>query len=353
MKRLFAAFVLFGVLGVLGLACLGDSQPRVTAPDATEAPEAAQPVHGDRPRPPADVAAVTAPSPRTVLAAGDSIPFKVCSRRAAWQKPGPDRMTQVFTDRRFGDGTAPYPLEYTFYLTPFYTLAPFANSANKVANAFSGFWDNSGVLERFCDEDELRKDPGFLDLQFVGYEVREIKRLGASLLILVEPGFDGWQEVVFPYPPDKNAPANAPGVTSRQIVDTSGHLLHQDLSPDTAVAWQQTVQYDPSGDLQFVVIGGILPYASAPVTIPAGQPPLRLYSSSPAETIVSGSLKAIDQTGREVARVEWQAGISIWQPLGALDLPPGTYTLRLDDALHDWHHFVLLAQDVPLPPGIE
>jgi hypothetical protein len=351
MRLLVAAFVLFGVLGV---ACSGDKQ-QAPAP-AFEPPPTIDrdAVNGNGPRrPPADVAPVSAPAPQEVLANGDSIPFKVCSQRTGWQKPSPDEMAQVFTDRRFGDGVSPYPQEYALYLTRFYTLVPFANSVNKYTNAFSGFWDNSGQLEQFCDREELRKDPAFLDLQFVGYTVREIKRDGPSLVFVVEAGFNGWQDVVYPYPPDKSIFNIDQGFTSRQIVDTSGRLLYQDLTPNTDVAWQQTLQYDAGGKLQFVVIGGVLPYASAPITIGPVQPPLVLFSSSPEHNPAAGSVTVLDQAGTAVTRLSWPGGEGFWQPLGTLDLPPGTYTLRLDDALHDWHHFVLLAADVALPPGTD
>ncbi len=347
MRRLVAAFVL---IAVLGIACSDQPAPVPTptfAPPPTLDPEGSS--QNERQRPPANVAPVAAPSPRNILISGDVVPFKVCSKRTGWQRPGPEEMTQVFTDRRFGDGVSPYPLEYTLYLTHFYTLVPFANSVNKYTNAFSGFWDNSGQLEEFCDQDELRKDPSFLVLQFVGYEVREIKRDGQALVFVVEARLDGWQAVVYPYPPTPPSWT----ITSRQVVDTSGRLLHQELWPSDSVAWQQSLQYGPSGNLQFVVLGGILPLASAPITIGPGQAPLLLYSSSPAETVVPGSLRVLDATGAEVARLDWQDGKRLWEPLGTLDLPPGTYRLLFADQRSDWHHFTLLAADVPLPPGAE
>jgi hypothetical protein len=267
-------------------------------------------------------------------------------------------MTQVFTDRRFGDGVAPDPVEYTYYLTPFYFPEPFGAAVNKYSTAFGGFWDNSGKLEQFCDLVQLRADydqhGGLHGFTPIGYRTVEVRLQGSDLAVVVEPGFDGWQQVIFPYPVDGGSPLNARSViTSRQVVDTSGRLLYQELWPSTGVAWQQAVQYDTSGRLQFVVIGGILPYASAPISVGPDQPPLRVYAGSPPPASRPGSLRVLDASGREVSRTDWQASAGYWQPVASLTLPPGTYTLLFEDTRSDWGNFVLLAADVPLPPGVK
>jgi hypothetical protein len=352
MNRLVAACLLAALL-----AACSDDQP-APAPTHEPAPSAvpeAQ-LQTERQRPPADVAPVVAAPAADVIRNGAAIPFTVCSQRSDWQKPTPDEMTQVFTDRRFGDGVAPDPLEYTNYLTPFYFPEPFGAAVNKYSNAFGGFWDNSGNLEQFCDRTQLRADydrhGGLHGFTPIGYRTVEVRLQGSDLVVVVEAGFDGWQEVIFPYPVDGAALNSRSVITSRQVVDASGRLLYQELWPSTGVAWQQSLQYDASGRLQFVVIGGILPYGSAPITISPGQPPLRLFSASPAQAVGPGSLRVLDAAGREVARIDWQSGAAVWQPLGTLDPPAGTYTLRFDDARHDWYHFVLLAAGVPLPPGV-
>jgi hypothetical protein len=66
-----------------------------------------------------------------------------------------------------------------------------------------------------------------------------------------------------------------------------------------------------------------------------------------------GSLVAVDENGNEAGRIDWSGEYGMWQSLGWLSLPPGRYTLRFEDEESDWRHFVLLAADVPLPPGVE
>jgi hypothetical protein len=197
----------------------------------------------------------------------------------------------------------------------------------------------------------MRAQGGWFEFTGIGYAAVSVRTLGETQVIVAAPGFDGWQNIVYPDPPDPALRQGGPLFTSRQVVDTEGRLLYQELWPASGVAWQQSLQYDTHGELEFVNIGGILPYASTAIDIPDGQPPLALYSSSPAQVAARGSLRVLTEAGVEVARIEWPAGLARWQPLGSLALGPGTYTLRFDDDRHDWHHFVLLAEDVSLPPG--
>jgi hypothetical protein len=136
--RVRFALSLFSLLAVA--ACSGEvnSRPPFTpAPAPTIVPETA--AQTDRQRPPADVAPVSAPAAGDALHAGLEVPFKVCSQRTGWQKPAVTEMTQVLSDRRFGDGVSPDPSNYTYYLRPFYFPTVFSASANKYLTAFGGF----------------------------------------------------------------------------------------------------------------------------------------------------------------------------------------------------------------------
>jgi hypothetical protein len=187
-----------------------------------------------------------------------------------------------------------------------------------------------------------------LDQSVVG-----IKQLGNTLLIIVEAGFYvGWDEVVFPYPPEQPSPMDD-GIEVLRVVDVGGNTLYEESTSTSGEAWFQTLQYGGSGGIEFLTIGGILPFATTQVEVPSGQPALRLYTSSPAVSDRDGSLVAVDENGNEAGRIDWSGEYGMWQSLGWLSLPPGRYTLRFEDEESDWRHFVLLAADVPLPPGVE
>ena len=303
-------------------------------------------------RPPADRAPVSMRDTRDVLANGDEVPFKVCSQREGWRKPSPQEMTQTFQDRRFGNGVAPYPQDYTYYLRAFYFPTPFATSANKYWTAFGGFAITGETTppQTFCDAEALRTQGLFRVIRTLDYSVMDVKRLENTLVIVVAPDFQGWQETVFPYPPVQPE-FRGDGIEVVRVLDVSGVELYEEATPINDVAWLQTVQYGIDGSLDYVVIGGILPYASAIIDVPEGEPPLRLYSSSPEVVDRAGSLVALDSAGDEAGRIDWSGHFEMWQPLGELSLPAGRYTLRFEDSASDWHHFVVMAANVPLPPG--
>ena len=353
--------LLLAFLPGLAIACSGAAEPEMTstpspAPSATAAP--LPEIHGTPPegsagnqRPPSDRAPLAMHDTQDVLASGTELAFRVCSQEVGWQKPGPDAMTPVFQDRRFGDGIEPYPLEYTYYLRDFYFPQLYAASANKYWRGFSGFSVSPENPETFCDAQALRTQGLFRAIRTLDYEVTESRRLDNTLVIVVQRGFSGWQETVFPYPPEQPV-FRGDGIEAVRVVDASGSTLFEEDTPISRVAWFQTLQDSEDGSLTFLTIGGILPYATSAITVPDGQPALVLYSSSPEVTDVPGSLVAYDAAGRKAGRIEWQGHHEMWQALGSLTLPAGTYTLRLDDDQHDWHHFALIAEGVPLPPGV-
>jgi hypothetical protein len=263
-------------------------------------------------------------------------------------------MTVAFEDLRFGDGIAPYPQEYTYYLRDFYFPTTFSASVNKYWTNLGGFMldDESTSIETFCDPQQLRAQGQFRLIRTLDQSVVGIKQLGNTLLIIVEAGFYvGWDEVVFPYPPEQPFPMDD-GIEVLRVVDVGGNTLYEESTSTSGEAWFQTLQYGGSGGIEFLTIGGILPFATTQVDVPSGQPALRLYSSSPAVSDRDGSLVAVDENGNEAGRIDWSGEYGMWQSLGWLSLPPGRYTLRFEDEESDWRHFVLFAADVPLPPGV-
>ena len=352
--RCLAIVVLVAVL--LAASCWGDdaadtSTPATPAPSLNPIAEVTpQPTVEPPIPPPADHAPVTAHATADVLANGEELPFKLCSRQIGWEKPGPEAMAPVFQDRRFGDGESPFPQDYTYYLRDFYFPTAFSASANKYWVAFGGFAEVTEPPEMFCDLQELRTQGLFRMIRTLNYGVVEVKRLNNNLVIVAEAGFDGWQETVFPYPATQPY-STSDGVEVVRVVDTLGAALYQESASSGSEAWFETVQYRREGALDFVAIGGILPYATSEVVIPKAQPALRLYSSSPAASGRDGRLVAIDEDGVEAGRMEWSGEYAMWETLGTLSLPPGRYILRFEDEESDWRHFVLLAVDVPLPPG--
>jgi hypothetical protein len=262
-------------------------------------------------------------------------------------------MAPVFQDRRFGDGESPFPQDYTYYLRDFYFPLVLSASGNKYFTAFGGFTVNPGSEppEVFCEDMELRTRGQYRKVRVLHSSVVRVMRLDNTLVITVEAGFyRGWQEVVFPYPPQPATPSTD-GVEVVRIINVGGHTMYEEAYSLQGEAWFQSLQYDDDNHLEFITIGGILPYATSEIEMTDGQPALRLYSSSPAASGRDGRLVAIDEDGVEAGRMEWSGEYAMWETLGTLSLPPGRYILRFEDEESDWRHFVLLAVDVPLPPG--
>ncbi len=242
MRRL-ALLVLLTISLCLACSSDDDDQPDATAtpsPAPTATAMSVPEVQGTPPEgtsgqipPPADHAPVAMRATQDVLTNGDALAFKMCSQEIGWQKPAPEAMTTVFHDLRFGDGIAPYPDDYTYYLRDFYFPTPFSNSANKYWTAFGGFAlaEETEAPETFCDAQALRTQGLFRTIRTLDYSVTEVRRLDNTLVIVVEPGFEGWQETIFPYPPEQPV-FRGDGIETVRVVDTDGDALFENVDAD-------------------------------------------------------------------------------------------------------------------------
>ncbi|MPZ49711.1 MAG: hypothetical protein GEU75_10540 [Dehalococcoidia bacterium] len=298
---------------------------------------------------PAQAPIATIPA-EEILRAGQAVPFQICSLTAGWERPDLDEMQPVFTNPRFGDGSKPWPRNYAYYLSDFsYRRFPTANSANAELNAFSGFWSrgDAATTEQRCDYQALSQGAvgdarAFQSLDVIGRDVLAIRRLEDYLAVLVGSGTqpDVYRNVVFPYPPSSGF-FDAP-VQSVQVVDTHGVKLYEERG--NAGAWYEQAQYDGSGQLEFLVVGGSPPVRSTEITIKPGARLLKLFGGQSGGLTLAGTVTVLDEQGAEVTKVSWAPQTELWQPLASLDLLSGTYRLRFE-APGQTHRFLILTRD--------
>ena len=291
---------------------------------------------------------VPLPDVSLAMERGERVAYSVCSRVTEWQKPDIAGMAQVFTDRRFGDGERPFPINYAQYLQrAYYISTPTANSINKEINAFSAQWAVGDRGERFCDFQALRSDWLAQVLYLDGYHMQEMRFLSGNLVVLVDDAPGVFENVVFWYPRDlESQPVDQYSV---RVVDRAGVEIYRLAARAGTV---QTLQSDARGLIAAMTLNGDASFRSWAVTFPEGQPPLRIFGAfgPPFHLQPAGTLKLVDGVGTVIATVSWPAVEAGWQTLATVDVPPGTYEVQIDAPCPGGScSYVFIAEDVPLP----
>lgn len=339
-------FAVAGCAWLLLLASCAD------VPD--DPPEPSPPAMADTvtPTPPpvgSDEPVAPLPEVSVVMERGQRVAYSVCSRVTGWQKPDIAGMAQVFTDRRFGDGERPFPVLYALYLKRAYYIAvPTANSANKENVAFSAQWAVGEAGERFCDFQALRNDPLMQMLYLDGYHMQEMRYLNGHFVVVVEPAPGVREDVVFNYPEAVNAlPVRD---MSLRVVDMAGAPVYEMAN---SAGTSLTAQYGAGGRVVAMTLSGDVSFTSWPVAFAEGQQPLRMFSAFAPPTsppVPAGTLTLLGALSTPVLTVAWPQQAGGWQQLATLEVPPGSYEIRVDVPCPGGScSYVLIAEDVPLP----
>jgi len=288
------------------------------------------------------VAPTPTATPSTLVADGP-VAFTVCSQQNNYRKLTVAEMQDVFTNKRFGDGVKPFPVDWGMYESNYYWIEdPHAVSANIENAAFSqgkpvGESPATPVQNPNCPTPDSRQDQSYQALWLYDHRVVSMSAESGILTVEVEPAGGTFENVEFPHPSaprDVRAGKNAilPFVGLR-VVDAAGHVLA--IDPGLADEWE-------FGD-QGAVLSGLLNsrQTRTPVPFRVGADLDLVCDQLPtlATTVTFASTQGSDITTHAAACT------APWQVAASVHLQPGDWTVTLDgDA-----YYTVLPKDGPRP----
>ncbi|MBN9493857.1 helix-turn-helix transcriptional regulator [bacterium] len=290
-------------------------------------------------------ATATAEDPDAILKHGSPVPFKVCASGDGWTRPTTADLRPLFTNRRFGDGTLPYPVYWTIHLANFvYVDAPTAISANIEINAFT---DAASPTPSLCGQ---APPFGAIDqeLRVFDYHVTSLLHDGNNLRVEVARSAGHWESIDFASfvgigsdPKHTTVPfANV------DVVDGQRHVLAQ--MQDPSGTWQSSE--DGSFGFATAKRGTIIP-----VKVTAATLTLDVYASTTVGSMTGDEVIVTDMADPDASRtVPLHTTGSLWEPSATITLATGSYTLEFGSTAHDGvtnDAFVVLPSDGPVPGG--
>jgi len=293
------------------------------------------------------VAPTPTASPSTLVADGP-VAFTVCSQQTNYRKLTVAEMQDVFTNKRFGDGVKPGPVDWAMYISDYYWIGePQASSLNVENFALSkgtsvGGTPSAAALQGSCATPDARANQNYEALWLYDHEVVSMRSSGGDLVVGVASKPGTYEEVEFPSPALPRAvpvDKNAASLFSRvEIVDSSphvgtGHIL---ASLDaTGNRWE----YSDRGSF----VQGLLR-----VTQSRGK--LNLRVAVDLELVcsaLSGAPTAVTFAPEGGTPITVSAAVcsAPWQVAATVHLDPGDWTVTLDgDA-----YYTVLPKDGPRP----
>lgn len=156
--------------------------------------------------------------------------FRVCSEIDGYRKLTAMEMTDVFHNKRFGDGVRPDPVYWSLFLSDFYWWSePHAISGN-VENVAFGKGTSTGTTTPppdTCASGE-RQDETFQALSLYEHRVVAMEIRNGILLVTVAAAPNSFERVEYPEPSLPRGPLgkNTPSlVNGLRIVDAEGRVL--------------------------------------------------------------------------------------------------------------------------------
>lgn len=262
------------------------------------------------------------------------VDFELCGE-GAWEPPPRDEMRRVvYSNTRFGDGTAPRPSLYPLELARVhYMPVPQAVSANVDIVAMGAFWYNPGgsggsqqVDQPACGNPPVSRFGDHARALFLtDMGATEMRQDSARLVISVSPA-PGTRKFYL-IPP---APSSA-----RQTIDVLGADAKPIYHSDESSEWQM----DPDGHVQYVLLKlG----STTPTSVPGGAAVVsfRIFGdagSRPSRLIVldaDGHRRTVGLNGPD----------DLWAELGSVVLE-GDSRLSFEGS----GRLLLLRSDLPIP----
>lgn len=280
-----------------------------------------------------------------VLASGDPVPFAVCYRLDGWTRATADGMSEVFTFPKFGDGQRPFPFFNAIYLSSFiWDPMPSSNSGEGQIWAFAGIGLVSPAPTPVSDPScSWEAASGGHELWLAYHEVLDVRRRGHQTVFRVRDAPGRFEQVLVPAPQGWGAPAADGSPDVVQVVDETDTVRH------TEARAAGNCEVDASGALMFVWAMGPPPFDS--LLLPnAASGPRRFTLFGDGNPTEEGAVTVVDEEGNEIARASWPFSDQLWQPLASFDLPRGRFRLRFTGPFDEWQSYLLLRDDLPLPP---
>lgn len=175
----------------------------------------------------------TVPSPTPTLAVflpDGPLPFRVCSEIDGYRKLTAMEMTDVFHNRRFGDGIRPDPIYWPLFLSDFYWMPePHAVSANVEVVAFSkGTWTGTAPPSPDSCGSGGRQGETFQALSMYDHRVLAMEVRNGILKVTVTEARNSFERIEYPEPSLPRGPIDKSGtplVNGLRVVNGSGQVL--------------------------------------------------------------------------------------------------------------------------------